>query len=987
MLLQKRYYQIIHGYQINQCESELNINEDIIISCIHHPFTCYHKCERPTLSALQRNSDLVLSGHVHEQGNSARREGDSKETIFINAGAAYEKRDNQNGFNIIELSTDDLGGKVVFYKYLQTEHKWIQNKDINSETDGEFNFTIKKNTKINARQNSHKPVSSVTPKTSEKYVLVIDTSFDDLNRDKVNAILKHLQLYTNDLNTTITKMESGSLKIYFETSGDIPQSLKDQLDTIEGMRVIEISKLEDDEILLKTEKADKSVFHWRTFIKSEYSKTMDNPGATFTHSRVDELTLSDLFVPPNLKKIELIKKQKSRIDKIFSSDDVLSKKHNIPLRIVLYGEDNSGKSTLLKWWYDKYYTAGYLPILITGNEIKDISIEKFNKFLTSKFLKQYTDLLDGGIENYEKDRLILIIDDFHKIRFTKPKYKLNLISNINKAYQNIIIAGSDMMLYEANSSQNGYISKILNDFEKYQLIEFGPTLRYELIKKWCGLGSEQLESNELIRIIKETESHIESIIGKNFIPSYPIYLLTILQSIEASSVQKPEYSMHGFYYELLINESLNRAVKNKAEISLYHNYMTDYAYALFEKKIRLEEIPLEDFIGFHIKYCNEYNITMDYKIILNTLTDSKLIKYNDNNVCISYKYIYYFFVARYLANNISNENIRNIIKSLCQRLHRDEFASIVMFLTHLSKDQFIIKELLNNSKNIFRDYLPIRLDEDVSFINEMIKKLPEQIYKPISVEDAKQEELREEEELTLQEKEFDSSKDIYDYDLNEDISALDLISRLTRAVKTIEIVGQITKKYWGELKAPEKYELAEETYLLGLRTLGFYFSLVKRGPENLVEYLKHIYKKQHLNKDITKEEVDKASRDFLFGLCVMSSYGIIKRVTNAIGYDKLANTFKDILETHNYTSVKLIDTSIKLDYNEKFPWDEIKSLKKETESHFLGNVVLNNLVITYLRVFFTSIEDKQKICSLLGIKIDEQRLIDIQSAVKKDKLE
>jgi len=269
-------------------------------------------------------------------------------------------------------------------------------------------------------------------------------------------------------------------------------------------------------------------------------------------------------------------------------------------------------------------------------------------------------------------------------------------------------------------------------------------------------------------------------------------------------------------------------------------------------------------------------------------------------------------------------------------------------------------------------------------MNEMVERLPKQVYEPIDIELLKDEELREEEELDAQEREFDFKKDVCEYDLDEDISSLDIVSKLTRAVKTIEIIGQVTKKYWGELKALQKYELAEETYMLGLRALNFYISLIGKNPKLLVEYLNHIYRKRHLNKNLSKNEVEQASVKFLFGLCVMASYGIVKRITRAIGYEKLSETFSDILEKHNFNAVKLIDTSIKLDHNKEFPWEEVKSLNKATTKHFLPNVVLQNLVINYLYVFHTSIEEKQKICSLLGIKIDKQRLIDMKSTIKKE---
>jgi predicted phosphodiesterase len=961
--------------QVTKCGDQIDNLSEIIITCVHHPFDCFHTCEKPSLAVIQRFSDIILSGHVHEANNSFHQGGNTGDTIFITSGSAYEYRTTQNGFNIIEIDSDTLKGNVIFYKYISAEHNWIRNKDINHANDGVFPFEIKKGTNIKKQESMIDPEISVD--NNSTYMFVLNGKFDELDREKFKAFETHLKTLFKDVNGTIVKVEKSSIKIYFETSNEITSEMQSELKKIYGLDLLEFKKTNDN---LKN---DKSVFHWKTTLKPEYSKTLENPGASFTHSRAeDDLTLKDLYVSPNLKIISLGENVKDKIDKVVGADKALTKVTGTPMKIVIYGADSSGKSTLMRWWYDKYYELGYIPVLIEGNSIKDISIDKIKKLVEHEIKNQYNGVFQGKLEEFEQDRIVLLIDDFHKIRFSKSKFKTNLISNIDQSFSNVIITGNDLMQFESYSSKSG--GNVLEDFHKYSITEFGPKLRYELIKKWNEIGMDQLDSNELIRLNNETESHVESIIGKNFVPSFPLYILTILQAREATSAQKPEFSIHGFYYELLINDALNKAVKNKADISLYYNFITDYCYFLFDSKIRLQPLFIDDFLKFHKQYCDDYKIEISPKVVIETLVNSKLLKVNIDTISVSYKYVYYFFVARFLANHISQDDIKNKIKLLCQRVHRDEFASIVMFLTHLTKDQFVLNQLLENSKELFKEFAPLKLEEDVSFINNLILKLPEQVYLPMDINKMKEEELKEKEELDIQEKQFDAEKDIFDYDLDEDINTLDVLSTMIKAIKSIEILGQVTKKYWGELKAPQKFELAEETYMLGLRTLGFYFSLVGKDTEMLVEYLNHIYKKKNLNKNISKEDVDKASRNFLFGLCAMSTFGIIKSITNAIGYEKLSGTFEDILTNHNFNSVKLIDTSIKLDHNKSFPWENIKTLKPETDKNYLASIVLKNLVINYMYVFITSESDKQKLCELLDIKMEQLRMIDATSTVKKE---
>jgi len=92
----------------------------------------------------------------------------------------------------------------------------------------------------------------------------------------------------------------------------------------------------------------------------------------------------------------------------------------------------------------------------------------------------------------------------------------------------------------------------------------------------------------------------------------------------------------------------------------------------------------------------------------------------------------------------------------------------------------------------------------------------------------------------------------------------------------------------------------------------------------------------------------------------------------------------DIKFALNFESVNLIDTSIKLDHNKIFPWHELEKVKKDTDKNYLANTVLRNLVINYLYVFNTSLKDKQKLCAMLGIKMEQQRMIDATSQVKRE---
>jgi GTPase SAR1 family protein len=717
-------------------------------------------------------------------------------------------------------------------------------------------------------------------------------------------------------------------------------------------------------------------------IKETFATYLEDAGAKYLHSKKDDITLSDIFVEPNLKatNIEHIKGQNLKVDKLWNIVDTRNDKNQI--KLVIIGSETSGKTTICKRIFDRYYQEGYFPILLNGkDDIREIRKEKFLLDTKKAFSNQYQNFDFDKIDN---SKIILIIDDFHKFKPTKNKdFRDVLIKNINSGFQNIILIGDTLMPLEV-MTKDRKLKNIFDDYSVYQIIEFGSKLRHELIEKWYCIGQERefIDRNELLRWYDEREQQVKSIIGKNYMPAYPFYILTIIQILESSN-KKPEYSLHGFYYQHLIDQQLNEAVKNKEDISLYYNYITEFAFHLFETK--QSSTSISTFEQFHNLYSKKYAITYSYINILKNLQEAKMLEVN-GNVRIQYKYIYYFFVAKYLTNNLSKSDIRDTVSKMCKRLYREEYANIIMFLTHLTKEPFIIQEILGNAKKIFSENRVSELNKDIDGINSLIKNVPNQVIELVKAEDIRNEELEEKEEVEMLEREYENSKqDVSDYDLNESLESINLISKITLSLKTIEILGQLVKKYWGSMDKDEKYAIAEETYFLGLRTLNNYLTFVQDNADMIAEIVKELVLKKNIKNEFSlKKTAEDTTNDFIFRLCFLSSFGVVKRISNAIGYPKLYQILDEVVEKNPKNSIKLIDLSIHLDYEGRIPIDRIKSLNQELGSNKICTLILRNLVLERLYYFDEDYKDMNRISGILGIPIQQQRYINATSKVKKE---
>ena len=713
-------------------------------------------------------------------------------------------------------------------------------------------------------------------------------------------------------------------------------------------------------------------------IKEIFKKYLSDIEANFAHSKVDTLRLEDIYIAPDLRDLNNGKKtttvKVNNLDTLTNAIDIEGSK------FAFLGNDSSGKSANCKYLFQKYFELGLYPVLISGSDVSsNIRPEILQNLIEQKISEQYE--VPFKLSVIDNTRVVVIIDDFHKATKGKNRYWPVLMKNLEDLFHHIIVTGNSLMPIENLNKQDAF-----KNFKLYAILEFGPKFRYDLVNKWNTIGIETrfLDHNELLRKNDAYISHIKAIIGKNYIPSYPFYLLSILQALESGNVQNPNYSIHGFYYEVLINDCFSKAIKDKKEISLYYNYLTQFCFYLFEQGVK--DVSFEEFDAFHNTYCKKHDLSYRKETILETFDSAKLL-YINSRVYIKEKYVYYFFVARYIANEIANkEEIKELITKMCYRVFRDEYASIIMFVTHLSKDNFIISELIKIADSLLPETNVAQLQDDIIGINELVESIPEQVLEIVTVDDQRKEELQEEEELEKLEKELEEEKNNYDnFSLDDDISSIDFFARITRALKTIDILGQVAKKHWGELNGEQKLSLVTTTYNIGLKTLDFYLQLLQRNSKDIVGHISQIIKEKHFkDKQSLEKGIEEASRNFVFRLCLMSSFGITKRVSNAIGYDKLKNTFDKALAAQPYNSVKLIDLAIKLGYSSIATHVElIEEYKDNMDKNKLSMVILQNIVIDHMYMFDTDYKTKSKICNKLGISVKEQLKIDQTSTVKK----
>jgi hypothetical protein len=715
-------------------------------------------------------------------------------------------------------------------------------------------------------------------------------------------------------------------------------------------------------------------------VSKDFNDYLNDPGATFYHPNKSNLSLDDIFIFPYL--ISLHDNNDSEplsFDKNINSEVLVNNILEFK-KLIIVGQEQSCKTTLLKVIFKKLVKSDMVPVLLDGININTTSKEKLLNLIKKYFEKQYSNHFSEKYDQLTFDKKVLIVDNFDRVSLNS-KYSTRLLKSLLEIFPNIIITGSDLFQLQELffTDEDNVQENILNKFSQFRILQFGYLLRRKMIERWNYIGiDENYNEKDLLRKNDEAQYFLDTIIGKNYIPSYPIFILSILQTIETSLSHDFSNSLYGYYYELLITNSLGKVVKRNEILYAYNNYISELCYKLFYLKKKTWQ--REFWNDFHKLYLTHYDVDYSSKelyevsIIEKNLKNANIIAQEEGVFSIKHKYVYYYYVAKYLADHIEEEEIRILIDKLSRRVYRTEFANILMFLTHLSKNSYILEKIVSNSKSIFNEFKPLMLNDDVKILNGFIDTLPKLVLQERNVKEEREKRLELQDQVDSQIPDIDEATE--DMDVDEDISNLNILFKLNLAFKTIELLGQIAKKYYGSLKSESKLSLIDETYSLGLRSLNVFFDIVQNHSEIIIEEIKGVIDEKGINDP---EKIKKMSKKILFGFCNMMAFTFIKKISNSIGTENLSRTFRKIATIKNTNAIRLINVSIRLDHYKEFPLDALTDIKKDLDGNVLGILLLKQLVIDYLYMFPVDISIKQKICELLDISIEYQRNIQLSS--------
>jgi len=698
-------------------------------------------------------------------------------------------------------------------------------------------------------------------------------------------------------------------------------------------------------------KLDKSFVNHKTFqVNPDFFENANKIQIPLQFEKAGTIGLSEIFVFPDLERIN---NDFKKIDDFIDSEELLS---NIDLRdCIIEGENQSGKTSLLKMLFRKFYENGLYPLYIDGTEIVKTDV----KYVLEKAYKsQYLDV--QSFDQYlqlEKNRKVLLIDNLQKTKFNIPT-TIQFIKDIKPLFErSIIVLGS---IY-------GYLSTLESEFPDSNLLTIKPlgyVKRNDLIELYHRIQESSFTINDqfLLEKVKASFNQVEQVLGNKLMPSFPVFVLSILQTLSYAKPIDLEQTSYGYCYQSLIHIALaSKAKVPNEEIDSYFNFLSEFSYDLYENNQK--NFSNSEFSTFYDSYSKRF-IAPSFDKMKEALLDSNILILEEQTYRFSYKYIFYFLVAKKIADIINTNKGRDKVLELCNNLQKEKNANILVFIAHHSKDDFLIESTTFSSMVTFEDIEPVTLEKNDKFY-QLIKDIAEEISSEVI--DANKNPKEERKEALAKRDQIEREKEIerenQDKPDDDEQEIQDELITFYQAFRSIEIVGQIIRNRKGSLEKDKIVELITELYNTGFRSVSYFGETLLKAKEEITDGLLN-----NTEEDESRPMIEKRINEFFQHITFQACLGIFTKMIHSVGNKDLKNQFDEVAENINTPASKILTFSIKT-YYDRMSVRELQKLAEEFKNNRVALKILKARVRAYLYNNYLDYKSKQKIASALKMAI------------------
>lgn len=696
---------------------------------------------------------------------------------------------------------------------------------------------------------------------------------------------------------------------------------------------------------------------------SQFMKELNDPGAPFKHAG-SPLVLGDIFVFPDMRDMRSESRVRSYVDAstLVNHDELLG-------GLIIEADDKAGSTSLLYTLVQAYLDKGMVPILLHGEDIKRTTEVDLDTLISKAIRDQYEKGSITSVSQQSRGKKILLLDDFDASPIRHAHARARILSILFKKFDRAIVSANRGFEIQEIIEQD--VSREIAEIRHFQLQPFGFSKQSELTQKWHSIGRDgSLPENEFIGRCDSAERLITSAMQKSLIPAAPLYLLTLLQSVENGRAAELKESALGHYYHYLLSEAFQNAKVHPSKLTEHFQYATHLAWEFHVKQTR--ELSHGELSDFNRNFTRDWT-TVALEPMLATLLTAGILYRSGDDYSFRYPYMYYYLKGKYIAENLSREDIRQYLKRCCEHLYVRENANTVLFLAHHSNDEWLLDCISGVLGDLFKLYLPVTFDGDTDSIHRLISGASELTYKGGTPKEHRERTKKMQDEV---EEDDDGLSD------REEIAAeLSLPAKITMLFKTTEILGQVLKNQYSTIRRPKKRELLSELFNGSMRALASFYRSFERDPVRLTNAVELAVEKS--GKELSKEEIRSTATRIVAELVQALTVGLIVQPAKNSNSDDLLEDVRAVVGENKTLAFRLIELAIKLDSAKPIPRRDIDELYEANRADVVVSTVIKILVFNRLYMFKTTEPDMAWLSSKLRINLSTQHAISYQQSGKK----
>lgn len=391
---------------------------------------------------------------------------------------------------------------------------------------------------------------------------------------------------------------------------------------------------------------------------SRFINFLDDPGIRIGRPGGGAVTLPEVFVYPDLAPFGTgtgAISSSSLLDPAYARSPV-----------VVTGPEDSGKTSLLKSLAVKALGEGFLPVYIDGREAPADNPADVLEAARTAAEAQYAPGSAALVNGPGAKKRVLLFDNFDLAGWPGPEA---LDRAFLEEFALVILTAS----YPYPSYENSF-----------SIAEMDRERRDELIRKWVRLRTA--DSDEAASLVEKARGVADAVLGRNLVPSYPVFVLTILESSVPAGASGQAGSSYGHYYEYAVTKPL-REGSTGAEFGLYSEVLSALAYSRLAGGGRAAD--KEELAGLILRHAPD----ADPEDIIDAFLRSKTLRESGAAYEFASAHAYHYFAALYLSRNVSAAEVRDKIAALFSQLGDGDNAGVALFLAYLSSDPFVTEQI------------------------------------------------------------------------------------------------------------------------------------------------------------------------------------------------------------------------------------------------------------------------------------------------------